>query len=139
MTNTCMAKVKCDVFLLLKMKYLMNLLIYSTLYSDEFIDPCENKPCHSGKCIAFKDKSGFRCICDSRHNGTLCEKGSCDIQPAGNVLLIIFLNNEYRIEYQECFFYFVDPMPNLYNCMLYGILTYVPSSFFVSPYRNKVL
>lgn len=42
-----------------------------------FIDPCENIPCqNNGKCAAFKDKSGFRCICDERHNGLLCEKGT---------------------------------------------------------------
>lgn len=74
-----MVKVKCDVFLLLKIKYLMNLLIFLILYFDDFIDFCENKLCYSGKCIVFKDKFGFWCICDLRYNGILCEKGSCDI------------------------------------------------------------
>lgn len=40
-----------------------------------YLDPCESKPCqHNGICTAYKDKSGFKCTCGGRFNGTLCEK-----------------------------------------------------------------
>nr|XP_034326148.1 uncharacterized protein LOC105319101 isoform X2 [Crassostrea gigas] len=38
-------------------------------------DPCESIPCqNNGICTAFKDKTGFKCTCDEKHNGTFCEE-----------------------------------------------------------------
>lgn len=69
---------KIDVYFLNTV--IRNINIYVDFLIILFIDPCENKPCqNNGKCTAFKDKSGFQCICGERHNGLLCEKGICDI------------------------------------------------------------
>lgn len=39
------------------------------------VDPCESIPCqNNGMCTAYRDKSGFKCSCDEKHNGTFCEK-----------------------------------------------------------------
>lgn len=43
-------------------------------------DPCESIPCqHKGICTAFKGKSGFKCTCDERHNGTFCENSKFEV------------------------------------------------------------
>lgn len=48
-----------------------------TLY---IVDPCESIPCqNNGICTAFKDKTGFKCTCDEKHNGTFCEESKFEV------------------------------------------------------------